>query len=89
MKPHPELASTGYCLANPAATGGEYLIYLPEGEKVVVDLSDTQEELTAEWLNPSTGKIISDIKTTGGGYRNFPVPFDGDAVLYIKKNTNN
>jgi len=90
MKPHPELASTRYCLANPVASGGEYLVYLPEKEKkVVVDLSDTKEELTAQWLNPATGKIISDIKTTGGGHRNFIVPFVGDAVLYIKGNTDN
>jgi hypothetical protein len=73
MKPSPDLASTGYCLANPVAKGAEYLVYLPEGKKVVVDLSDTKEELTAEWLNPATGKIVSNIKTKGGGHRNFMV----------------
>jgi hypothetical protein len=88
MKPYANLASTGYCLANPVAKGAEYLVYLPEGKKVVVDLSDTKEELTAEWLNPATGEIFTNIKTTGGGHRNFIVPFDGDAVLYIKEDTN-
>lgn len=87
MKPYPNLSSTRYCLANPVATGAEYLVYLPEGGKVVVDLSDTKEEVTAEWLNPATGKIITNIKTTGGDRRTFNVPFDGDAVLYIKSET--
>ena len=36
MVPHGELASTDYCLANP---GQEYLVYLPEGGEVTVDLS--------------------------------------------------
>ncbi len=84
MKPYPDLASTRYCLGNPVATGAEYLVYLPEGGKVVVDLSGTKEKVIAEWLNPSTGKIVSNIKTTGGGHKTFTVPFDGDAVLYIK-----
>ncbi len=84
MKPYPDLASTGYCLANPDATEAEYLVYLPEGDRVIVDLSATKSELTAEWLNPATGKTISNIKATGGGQRIFTSPFDGDAVLYIK-----
>jgi len=28
MTPRNSLASTGYCLANPAATLGEYLVYV-------------------------------------------------------------
>src|SRR5579859_3449658 len=31
MTPHGELASSGYALANPAASGAEYLVYLPAG----------------------------------------------------------
>lgn len=31
MTPQPDLCSTQYCLANPAADGAEYLIYLPSG----------------------------------------------------------
>jgi hypothetical protein len=84
MKPHPELVSTGYCLANSAATGGEYLVYLPEEKKVVVDLSATQEKIAAEWFNPDSGMINSGIYTFGGGRRAFISPFKGDAVLYLK-----
>jgi hypothetical protein len=36
MTPRDDLASTGYCLAHP---GEEYLVYLPNGGEVTVDLS--------------------------------------------------
>ena len=36
MTPRNDMASTGYCLANP---GKEYLMYLPKGGEVMVDLS--------------------------------------------------
>ncbi len=86
MKPSNYIASTGYCLAKPVPIGAEYLVYSPKGGKVIVDLSAAKEELTAEWFNPNDGKVTSGIKTTGGGYRVFTAPFDGDAVLYIKGN---
>ena len=34
MAPRGDLASTGYCLANP---GKEYLVYIPEGGEVTVE----------------------------------------------------
>jgi hypothetical protein len=34
MSPQPALCSTGYCLANPAADGAEYLVFLPSGGTV-------------------------------------------------------
>ena len=84
MTPRSDLASTGYCLANPAQRGAEYLVYLPSGGAATVDLSVPEGELSAEWFNPSNGKIISAIRTTGGGNRSFIAPFEGDAVLYIR-----
>jgi hypothetical protein len=83
MTPRGDLASSGYCLANPAAAGAEYLIYLPSGGTVTVDLSGAVGELSVEWFNPETGVITSGTTTIGGGHRSFPAPFDGDAVLYI------
>jgi hypothetical protein len=41
MSPRQELCSTGYCLANPAANGAEYLVYLPAGST----LSGTLDKL--------------------------------------------
>ncbi len=80
MTPRNDLASTKYCLANP---GAEYLIYLPDGGQVTVDLSEASGTLDVEWFNPDTGEAVSAEKIAGGSKQEFTAPFDGDAVLYI------
>ncbi|MEW5980243.1 MAG: putative collagen-binding domain-containing protein [Acidobacteriota bacterium] len=79
--PHGELASSGYCLANP---GKEYLVYLPEGDEVRLDLTPVQGELESEWMHPVEGTITPGGKVKGGANRRFTVPFLGPAVLYCK-----
>jgi hypothetical protein len=83
MTPHNELASSGYCLAHAAADTAEYLVYVPEGGRVTVDLSAAPKELEAEWFNPTSGasKVAGAIK--GGAPRTVTAPFAGDAVLRI------
>lgn len=83
MTPHGELASTGYALANPVASGEEYLAYLPSGGNVVVDLSSASGRLNVEWFNPDKGTTTDGGETTGGAKRSFTPPFSGDAVLYL------
>lgn len=83
MQPHGELASSGYALANWTADNGEFLVYLPEGGSVTVDLSGTTETLRLEWFNPQNGQNIAVGTTTGGALQSFSAPFAGDAVLYI------
>ena len=83
MTPHGELASTGYCLANPVAQGGEWLVYLPSGGSVTVNLAAAVGSLTVEWFSPSTGQTTAGGSTTGGASRTFTAPGGGDAVLYI------
>jgi hypothetical protein len=78
--PMPKLASTGYCLAHP---GREYLVYLPEGGEVKVDLSAAKGRLSVEWMHPITGKITPGQAVDGGGWRSFKAPMEGDAVLYL------
>ena len=80
MTPRSGLASTNYCLACP---GEEYLIYLPDGGTVEVDLRAVKDDLSVEWFNPSTGKAAKAKQISGGARRSFTVPFDGDAVLYL------
>ncbi len=80
MAPRGDLASSGYCLANP---GREYLIYLPAGGKVAVDLSGSSWTFTAEWFNPDTAEIASGGTVAGGGRRAFEAPFSGHVVLYL------
>lgn len=83
MTPRPELASTGYCLANAAAQNAEYLVYLPDGGMVNVDLSATPGTVNVEWFNPANGQTIQGAAIEGGASRSFSPPFSGDAVLYI------
>jgi len=80
-KPRGELASTGYCLANP---GKEYLVYLPDGDQVTLDLSSSSGAFRVEWMDPVQGKIIPDKDVTGGSKRIFRTPFPNDAVLYLR-----
>jgi len=63
MTPRSELASTGFCLANP---GREYLIYLPDGAEATVDLSGVSASLTVEWLDPRSGNTVRGESTSGG-----------------------
>ncbi|MEA1996545.1 MAG: DUF6298 domain-containing protein [Gemmatimonadota bacterium] len=86
MKPVNDLASSGYCLAGHEADSAEYLVYLPEGGTVTVDLSATPGELTVQWFDPASG-TITDTWTDQGGTANksFTAPFEGDAVLYISR----
>ena len=80
MTPRPDLASSGYCLAE---QGKEYLIYAPQDGKVTVDLSHTSGKFIVEWFNPLTGNSQSGDAVKGGASRSFTPPFHGDAVLYL------
>jgi len=82
MTPQNDLASTGYCLAN-AAAGGEYLVYLPEGGDVTVELSATPGTLNVRWLDPTAGNCKPGGTTPGGAIRRFTAPLRGDAVLVL------
>ncbi len=80
MTPRPELASTGYCLANP---GVEYLVYQPKpGEPFSLKLEPGRYR--CQWFNPAksateaTGRI-----TSSGTTKQFKPPFESDAVLYL------
>lgn len=86
VTPRGELASTGYCLAHP---GSEYLVYLPEGGKVMVDLSATGGKLAVEWMHPITGQVTRANPVEGGTKREFDAPFAGDGVLYLRTESSN
>lgn len=84
MVPRGDLASSRYCLANAVASGAEYLVYLPSGGSVEVDLSATPGALEVEWFSPATGTSVPGYRVTGGATRTFTAPFRGDAVLYLR-----
>jgi hypothetical protein len=83
MTPRPDLATTRYCLANP---GVEYLVYLPEGGGVTLNLRAGQGAVfSAEWFFPRLGRTFSGCPTlSGGSFAVTAAPYTGDAVLYLK-----
>ena len=82
MTPQEALASSGYCLAAP---GRAYLVYLPEGGEVTVDLGDAEGAFSVEWFHPDTDKVEMGDPVRGGGSRTLRSPFDeGDAVLLLE-----
>jgi hypothetical protein len=83
MTPRPELASTRYCLANP---GHEYLIYLPEGGSVTLNLLGAAGAFAVEWFLPQLGRTFPGARPlTGGDFAVTVAPYTGDAVLYLKR----
>lgn len=85
MMPRGDLASSGYCLANAAASGAEYLVYLPSGGGVTVNLMAASGTLTVEWFSPSSGTTMAGRPVAGGANRALTSPFSsGDAVIYLR-----
>lgn len=81
MTPHPELASTGYCLAEP---GRDYVVYLPDGGSVTLDLATVTTDLLAAWIDPDDETTHRGDVVTGGGKRELSAPFKGHALLMLQ-----
>ena len=100
MRPMGELASTGYCLADP---GREYLVFLPASrphkrllglilmwrlnDRVDVDLSAARGPLDVEWVDAELARIVAGDSVTGGQRLTFYAPFWRDAILHLKSPT--
>ena len=80
--PRGDLASSNYCLA---VVGSEYLVLVPTGGSVSVDLSGASGTRTVEWFNPSNGETASGGTVTGGHSVSLSPPFSGIAVVYIHR----
>jgi len=79
-RPRGDLASSGYCLA---VAGSEYLVFLPTGGSVTVNLAGVSGSRTVEWFNPANGQTTAGGTVSGGGAVDITAPFSGMAVLYI------
>ncbi len=67
-----------------ALRGHEYAVYLPDGGRVVLDLSDVSgASLPIEWWVPATGQRIGAGMTGGAPVLDVVPPFSGDALLHI------
>jgi hypothetical protein len=82
VKPAPEIASSSFCLVNP---GREYLIYIPDGGSVTVDLGGARNALQVEWFDPAAGVAHEAGECQGGATQRFQAPFTGRAVLYLHR----
>jgi hypothetical protein len=81
-RPRTDLASTRYALAAP---GYEYLVYQPDGGPFTLDLRATTASYAVEWFDPGVDRTTRGAAVTGGGILTFTPPFDGQAVLYLKR----
>ncbi|MCK4283129.1 MAG: hypothetical protein KAX44_02340, partial [Candidatus Brocadiae bacterium] len=77
--PRSDLASSTYCLAQ---YGKEYLVYVPEGKNVIVDLGE-EGTFSVEWLIPDRGTLLTGDALKAKKDMELAVPFAGNAVLYL------
>ncbi len=82
LVPHDELVS-GSRAALSAVPGVEYVVYMPSGGTVSVNLSAVSGSVSGTWLNCITGATQSAGTTTGGGSRSFSAPSSGDWTLHL------
>ena len=85
MVPRGDLVSSGYCLAESRRA---YLVYLPSGETVAVDMTRANGTFGVQWFHPGSGKAEMADAIEGGTRREFVSPFGADdAVLLLKLET--
>ncbi|HAK94606.1 MAG TPA: hypothetical protein DCM87_06295 [Planctomycetes bacterium] len=81
MTPAPELASSRYCLCE---RGREYVIFVPGGKNITVDLAGAAGEFAVVWVDPVTGTARTAPAVRGGSSTEFTLPSaKGDAVLHL------
>ncbi|MCQ3976260.1 MAG: hypothetical protein DPW09_22765 [Anaerolineae bacterium] len=66
MTPRADLCSTGYCLANPAASGAEYLVYLPAGNTLTGFFKYVGIDRTSSVYLPFDSFVTVDLTATSG-----------------------
>jgi len=82
MAPRNDLASTGYCLAQP---GVEYVVYLGDDERVTVDLTGAGGPFAVAWLELDEGKTVPAGSVDGGARREFKRLVKAEAVLHLRR----
>jgi hypothetical protein len=83
MKPHPELTSTGFALADP---GKDYLVYSPRSGPFYVNLSAFEGGFSVEWFDPTRHKkTLGRVIHGGSASRRFEPPFPGPSALDLDR----
>ncbi|MFA0777718.1 MAG: hypothetical protein PVTTEEND_001432, partial [Candidatus Fervidibacter sp.] len=80
MRPHPELSSTGVCLAEIGAT---YAVFVSDGKPVTVTLPSGR--FLARWFNPRTGAWQGQTQGVSGETVSLTPPDEGDWVLLLRR----
>lgn len=80
MKPSKDIASSGFCLANP---GKEYIVYV-KADTASIDLTGITGTFSVEWMHPTEGFITKGKDIKGGGKEILSTPFKEEAVAHIK-----
>ena len=80
MQPSDAVCSSTYCLVK---SGAEYLIYLPSGGSITVDLTGGQQNFSTDWFNSSGGQTIGGGLVRGGGTVTLASPFKGETLLHL------
>ncbi len=80
-EPHDEFVDGGaYCLAE---TGRVYVVYLPYGRRVTVNLDPGNYQ--AEWFNPRNGQRLPQSVAEGPKWTSAVAPDAGDWVLFLRR----
>ena len=86
MTPHPELCSTGFCLADP---GRDYFaVQSKGGASFTLDLTGARTPLAAEWFDVAREIWAPGGSVAGGSVQNFQAPFSGPATLRVAASPN-
>lgn len=78
---------TGELAVALAEPGQTYVVYLPHGGEVTVDLSGLSGHFRTEWLEPRTGSVTRADTVSAGNQCAWQSPLPEDAVLCLKRGT--
>ena len=82
MLPLPELSSSGFSLVH---SGHEYILYIPEGATVEVDLRDAKGTFEVTWVHPVEGSRQKAEPVLGGDWRQLKLPGPAPMAVVLRK----
>ncbi|HEU0021249.1 MAG TPA: Ig-like domain-containing protein, partial [Dehalococcoidia bacterium] len=68
-----------------AQAGEAYLVYLPDGGNINLNLSASSNGYSAQWFNPRDGSTRTIGSVAGGGVRSFSAPDGSDWALVLRR----
>jgi hypothetical protein len=77
------LPNGAMALADP---GRDYLVWLPNGGSLTLDISSQHESFTANWVNTTSGKVMAAKKPIRGRETELRAPEGSPAVIWLTAN---